>query len=61
MGTECNSARTRPIGWVVGATYFGADIITKGITGKSIGNHLDEYVEKEFDKDNGTLINIYGK
>lgn len=41
---------------LIGATYFGADIITKGITGKSLGSHLDEYIEENYDKDNGILL-----
>lgn len=48
-------------GWIAGAVYFGADIVTKGLTGKSIGNHLDEYIEEKFDKDDGALNNIYKK
>ncbi len=43
-------------GWVVGGVYLGADMITKGVTGQSIGLHLDNAVEEHFDKDNGALI-----
>lgn len=43
-------------GWVVGGVFFGADMITKGVTGQSIGDHLDNYVEEKLDRDNGALI-----
>ncbi len=33
-------------------------MITKMISGKSIGQHLDEYVEEKWNKDNGTLIDF---
>lgn len=42
-------------GWVIGGAYLGADLITKGVSGKSIGQHLDEAVEEKYDLDNGTL------
>ncbi|SDI27128.1 RHS repeat-associated core domain-containing protein, partial [Flavobacterium omnivorum] len=42
-------------GWVIGGAYLGADSITKGVSGKSIGQHLDEAVEEKYDLDNGTL------
>ena len=45
-------------GWIVGLTYFGADSLTRITTGKSIGAHLDEAVEENFDRDNGMLINL---
>ncbi|KXH79542.1 hypothetical protein [Chryseobacterium kwangjuense] len=43
-------------GWVVGGVFFGADMITKGVTGQSIGDHLDNYIEENYDKDDGALI-----
>ncbi|GEN70602.1 DUF6443 domain-containing protein [Chryseobacterium lathyri] len=43
-------------GWVVGGVFFGADMVTKGITGQSIGDHLDNYIEEKYDKDDGALI-----
>ena len=43
-------------GWIIGGAYLGLDLITKGVTRKSIGQHLDETVEENFDKDDGTLI-----
>ena len=43
-------------GWVVGGVFFGADMITKGVTGQSIGDHLNNYVEEKLDKDDGALI-----
>ncbi|KIA95235.1 hypothetical protein OC25_07950 [Pedobacter kyungheensis] len=42
-------------GWIVGGVYLGADLLTKYVSGKSIGDHLDNYVEEKFDKDGGTL------
>ena len=45
-------------GWIVGLTYFGLDTLTRVTTGKSIGKHLDEAVEENFDKENGMLINF---
>ena len=44
-------------GWLVGAAYFGADMITKGITGKSIGDHVDQFVEEKFNADAGSIVN----
>ncbi len=44
-------------GWLVGGTYFGADMITKGITGKSIGDHVDQFVEEKFNADAGSIVN----
>lgn len=32
------------VGWVIGGTYFVADMITLGVSGESIGQHLDDYV-----------------
>ncbi len=31
-------------GWIVGGAYFLSDMITLGVTGKTIGQHLDEAV-----------------
>jgi len=31
-------------GWIIGGSYFVADMITLGVTGQSIGQHLDNYV-----------------
>lgn len=31
-------------GWIVGGVYYGADLMTSGITGQSIGQHLDNAV-----------------
>lgn len=44
-------------GWIIGGAYLGLDLISRGISGKSIGEHLDEAVEERFNKDNGALIN----
>jgi RHS repeat-associated protein len=43
-------------GWIAGGVYLGADLMTKYISGKSIGDHLDAYVEEKYDKDRGSLI-----
>jgi len=32
------------VGWMIGLGYFAADMITLGITGESIGQHLDDAV-----------------
>jgi len=31
-------------GWVAGGVYFSSDMITIGVSGQSIGQHLDNYV-----------------
>jgi hypothetical protein len=31
-------------GWIIGGAYFVGDLATIGITGKSIGDHLDSAV-----------------
>jgi hypothetical protein len=31
-------------GWIAGGIYYGADLMTRGITGQSIGQHLDNAV-----------------
>ena len=36
-------------GWIAGGIYFGADIVTKLSTGKSIGEHLDAAIEERYD------------
>ena len=45
-------------GWgcIAGGIYFGADIVTKLSTGKSIGDHLDAAIEERYDIDNGVLL-----
>jgi hypothetical protein len=43
-------------GWAIGGLYLGADLLTKAISGKSIGQHLDEAVEENFDFDKGELV-----
>ena len=45
-------------GWVVGGLYLGADLLTTGITGSSIGEHLDQAVEEHYGLDDGALINF---
>lgn len=42
--------------WIAGGIYFGADIVTKLSTGKSIGEHLDATIEERYDIDNGVLL-----
>jgi len=32
------------VGWMIGLGYFTADMITLGVTGESIGQHLDNAV-----------------
>lgn len=32
------------IGWAIGGGFFVADLITRGVTGQSIGQHLDDAV-----------------
>jgi len=32
------------VGWIAGGVYFTADMVTLGISGQSIGGHLDDYV-----------------
>ncbi|PCH67912.1 MAG: hypothetical protein COC06_10450 [Bacteroidales bacterium] len=32
------------VGWVIGGTYFVSDMITIGVSGQSIGQHLDDAV-----------------
>ncbi|MBW8331039.1 MAG: RHS repeat-associated core domain-containing protein [Prolixibacteraceae bacterium] len=32
------------VGWIAGGTFFAADMITLGVSGQSIGQHLDSYV-----------------
>lgn len=46
-------------GWVVGGLYLGADLLTTGITGSSIGEHLDQAVEEHYGLDDGALINFF--
>lgn len=43
-------------GWIVGGVYFGSDVMVTLFTGNSIGEHLDYYIEDNFDKNNGTLL-----
>lgn len=43
-------------GWIAGGIYFGADIVTKLSTGKSIVEHLDAAIEERYDIDNGVLL-----
>lgn len=43
-------------GWIAGGIYFGADIVTKLSTGKSIVEHLDAAIEERYDIDNGILL-----
>jgi len=31
-------------GWIINGIYYGADLITRGITGQSKGQHLDNAV-----------------
>lgn len=45
-------------GWAVGGIYLGADMITKGVTGESIGQHLDNAIEENFNMDNGALVDF---
>jgi len=40
----------------MGAISFGADIVTKLSTGKSIVEHLDAAIEERYDIDNGVLL-----
>lgn len=32
------------VGWIAGGVYFASDMITLGVSGQSIGQHLDNYV-----------------
>jgi len=32
------------VGWIIGGGYFVADMITIGVSGQSIGQHLDNAV-----------------
>ena len=34
------------VGWGIGLTYLGADLVTQGVTGRSIGDHLNNAVGK---------------
>lgn len=47
-----------PLGWIVGGAYLLADLTTKGITGQSIGDHLNRLVEEKFDLNNGAIISF---
>lgn len=44
------------VGWVIGVAYFGCDITTKLVTGKSIGDHLDSFIEENYGVKGGTLL-----
>jgi len=41
---------------MVGGAYLGADLLTKWVSGRTIGQHLDDYVEENYNKDGGTLV-----
>ncbi|WP_288172460.1 hypothetical protein [Prevotella sp. CAG:255] len=43
-------------GWIADGVYFGSDVMVTLFTGNSIGEHLDYYIEDNFDKNNGTLL-----
>lgn len=45
-------------GWIVGGVYFIGDLGVKAATGQSIGDHLDEFVEEKYNKDNGALVDF---
>lgn len=54
MGQKSRFAGDNPgWGWIAGGIYFGADIVTKLSTKKSIGEHLDAAIEERYDIDNG--------
>ena len=38
------------VGWMIGGSYFLADIATLTITGKGIGGHLDDVYNEHFDE-----------
>ena len=57
MGQKSRFAGDNPgWGWIAGGIYFGADIVTKLSTKKSIGEHLDAAIEERYDIDNGVLL-----
>ena len=43
-------------GWIAGGVYFGSDVMVTLFTGNSIGEHLDYYIDDNFDKNNGALL-----
>ncbi|MDG4950159.1 hypothetical protein NLM59_04425 [Weeksellaceae bacterium KMM 9724] len=46
-----------PWGWVVGGVYFGADLVTELVSDKSIGEHLDEWIDDQEGRANdGVLV-----
>lgn len=45
-------------GWIIGGVYLGADLISTGVTGKSIGDHLDRAIEEHYNLDDGALIDF---
>lgn len=45
-------------GWVINGVYFGTNIVINEITGKEIGDYLNDYVDNEFGTDNGAIISF---
>ena len=43
-------------GWIIGGTYLAGELTTMLITDKSIGEHLDIYVEEKYGKKGGVLL-----
>jgi RHS repeat-associated protein len=46
------------VGWIASGVYFGADIITQEVTGKSIGGHLDGTIDNKYGTKNGVLVDF---
>lgn len=40
VGTALVLLGSNPVGWALGLDYFGADLITRSVTGKSITENL---------------------
>ena len=45
-----------PYGWVICGVYYGSNLIIQGVTGKEIGDYLNEYIDDEFGVVGGALI-----
>ncbi|WP_349854691.1 hypothetical protein [Bacteroides cellulosilyticus] len=54
--TICGISLIPGWGWIAGGVYFGSDVMVTLFTGNFIGEHLDYYIDVNFDKNNGALL-----
>lgn len=45
-------------GWVINGVYFGTNIVINEITGKQIGDYLNDYIDNELGTNNGAIISF---